>query len=101
MRYSIATEDEAVVLHLADRLTFVDSEPFKAALAALEQSGKRTYVVDLKDLEFIDSFGLGLLVLLYDHSEKQRARLILRHASGMVRERLDYTRFETIAAVED
>jgi anti-anti-sigma factor len=101
MNHSIELRDSCADLKLRGRLTFADSELFKGAVAELESAGIRTCVVDLEGLEFVDSFGLGLLILLYDIAEQRRFQLVLRHPRGMVKERLEYARFNTILRIEE
>lgn len=101
MTYDLTTAEDRLSLRLAGTLTYVDGESFKNALGEIETGAKPVCVVEMAGLSFVDSFGLGLLVVLYDLAEKLNMRLILRHAAGVVRERLNYTRFDTIVALED
>jgi anti-anti-sigma factor len=101
MKYRNSVSEGEVLLTLEETLTFVDAEIFAAALADVEAGGQRRWVVDLRGLDFIDSFGLGLLVVMFDRAEKDRVKLVLRGAKGLVRDRLDYTRFDMILTLED
>lgn len=99
--YRVSTVDGRLAIVLSGSLTYVDGENFKGVLAEIEAAAKPVCVIEMKELNFIDSFGLGLLVVLYDLAEKLKVRLVLRHAAGVVRERLDYTKFDTIVTLED
>jgi anti-anti-sigma factor len=101
MKYRITSSESETTLYFEGTLTFVDAEIFATALAELEGGGKRQWGIDLRGLDFIDSFGLGLLVVTFDRAEKRRVKLVLRGAKGVVRDRLDYTRFDTILTLED
>ena len=101
MNYDLRFSGASLTLSLIGSLTFVDGDLFKEALAEIEAASQTFCIVEMSRLSFVDSFGLGLLVVLYDLAEKRRMRLVLRHASGIVRERLNYTEFDSIMSLED
>jgi anti-sigma B factor antagonist len=63
MQIDIATNNGAAVVKPADnRLDLQVAAEFRAALLQLIESGQHRVVVDLGDVTFIDSSGLGALV---------------------------------------
>jgi anti-sigma B factor antagonist len=60
-------------------------------LTAVEQRGSRTIVLDLRDLRFIDSSGLHVLVSAYRRSEMDGHRLLLVGANPSARRLFEMT----------
>jgi anti-anti-sigma factor len=73
--------DERVVRVLGE----VDLSNARSVLRALEDLGERDLVVDLTEVDFMDSTGLGILVELESHAPR---RLDLVVASGSQVDRL-------------
>ena len=101
LTYILAKAEGSLTLSVAGSLTYVDGDKFQQVFAEIEAAAKPLCIVEMAELTFVDSFGLGLLVVLYDLAEKLSMRLVLRHAVGIVRERLNYTRFDSIVSLED
>jgi anti-anti-sigma factor len=99
--YTLANTGDALKLSLKGSLTFVDGEIFKNAIAEIQTNWKAQCIVEMGELDFVDSFGLGLFVVLYDLANDLKMHLVLRRPTGVVRERLNYTRFDTIVSIED
>lgn len=63
MEIQIAQEGRATVVRpTSERLDIEVAPAFRARLLALIEEGQREIVVDLKDVAFVDSSGLGALV---------------------------------------
>ena len=60
-------------------------------LTVVEQGGSRTIVLDLRDLRFIDSSGLHVLVCAYRRSETDGHRLLLVGANPSARRLCEMT----------
>jgi anti-anti-sigma factor len=57
-------------------------------------------VIDLAKVEFIDSAGLGMLLIARDEASKASRQLTLRGPQGQVKRMFAVTRFETLFAIE-
>jgi anti-sigma B factor antagonist len=63
MQIDVANEDGTTIVRPAtDRLDIEVAAEFRSTLLSLIDQGHRQLVVDLKDVTFIDSSGLGALV---------------------------------------
>ena len=78
MDYSIRDAGNAREAHLRGRLTFSDHQAFRAMIGDLKAGTGREWVLDLASVEFIDSAGLGLLMILRESAESGRIALKLR-----------------------
>lgn len=54
------------------------------------------YLVDLKEVTYIDSSALGMLLLLRDHSGGDGSKVVLKGASEFVSSALRMARFERL-----
>jgi len=63
MQFDVATDNGATIIRpTAERLDIEGAGEFRSMLLTLIEQGNRRLVVDLKDVTFIDSSGLGALV---------------------------------------
>jgi anti-sigma B factor antagonist len=72
---AVETVDGSVVVRLAGELDLYNAEDIRAALAQAIEGSPRRVVVDMGDVEFVDSTALG--VLIEAHSKLGRDRLAL------------------------
>ncbi len=65
------------ILSVSGRLINVDSEKFQKKLEAFCNKNQQTAVVDISEVNFIDSFGLGTLVQHHTQLQKSGGKLIV------------------------
>jgi HptB-dependent secretion and biofilm anti anti-sigma factor len=98
MRFEFDDDDARV--SISGEFTFTDHIAFKAIAIRLFKRLGKPIVIDLAKLEFIDSAGLGMLLIIRDEADKGGRRLILRGPCGQVRRMFDVTKFDTLFTVE-
>ncbi len=101
MEYEITTEGNASEVFLKGRLTFSDHEAFREIVAVFKSDGPAKCVLNLGALEFIDSAGLGLLLIVRDSAEENQVNVSLRGARGAVKKMLDIAKFGEIIPLEE
>ncbi len=88
-----------------DRLDANNSEELKAEFHRLFGSGTKDLVVDLSEVLFIDSSGLGVLVSGYKNASAQHGTLKLSNLQLQVKSMFELTRlhrvFDIFSTVED
>lgn len=89
------------VIRVAGRFTFTDYTTFRAVVGDTLANKPKKLSFDLKDLEFLDSAALGMLLLARDEAGKIDASVAIRGASGQVERVLDVARFKTLFAFEE
>lgn len=94
-----ASQDQAVIA-LAGRLTFAENGDFRHMLAGLEKNGAAQVVFDLAALDFMDSTGMGMLLVARDMVAGQGGQVALRHAHGQVGRMLDLAKFGDFFVME-
>ncbi|WP_413204907.1 STAS domain-containing protein [Rhodospirillum sp. A1_3_36] len=102
MEYAIEMQTGTVVATLRGRLTFGDQKAFRSLLTQLSESGVQVWVMDMRSMDYIDSAGLGLLLLVRQAATKGNVKTVLRLAAeGQVRKLMDAARFGQMFTIED
>jgi len=96
MRVETLTCDERFEASLSDRLTHADLGAFRDLLSQIKESKCSLVVIDLRSLHWIDSAGLGMLLLARDAAAKDNLQLVLRSPRGAVKSMLELGRFDAI-----
>jgi anti-anti-sigma factor len=99
MNFDFTEADSTAVM--SGDFTFSDHAGFLQVMNRLFDTRSTPVVIDLARVEFIDSAGLGMLLLARDAAAKSSRVLTLRGAKGQVRRMFAVTRFETLFALED
>lgn len=97
------TESSGVtVLTLSGRVTLgEESSQLRARLKDLMTTGKTRVVLDLADVSYIDSAGLGTLVAGYTSARSQGAGMKLANLTKKFDEQLHITKLVTVFEVYD
>ena len=82
-------------------LTFADHASFKPLIGSLLEGRGSSIVIDLSELDFIDSTGLGILPLIRDKANKAARKLVPRGPIGQVKRMFGVTKFETFFVVDE
>lgn len=96
MDFTLKDDAGVRVVGLAGELTFEASDSFREMIGTLDSTIISGCVLDLSALEFIDSAGLGLLVLANATAKRAGVALSMRHPQGQVREMIETAEFHTI-----
>ncbi|MGQ9366653.1 STAS domain-containing protein [Azospirillum sp. ST 5-10] len=100
MEFQARTTPEAIEARLNGRLEFADHERLRDLVALLDGPEAQRFVVDLSDLTFIDSAGLGMLLILHEEAEQRNVRLVVRDPRGDVRRSIELAKIDEILSIE-
>jgi anti-sigma B factor antagonist len=87
------------ILALKGRITVGEVTPVRDKITALIAAGQSQIVLDLQHVDYIDSTGLGNLVISYTQAKKAGGALKLVHLNKRNVELLALTRLHTIFEV--
>ena len=76
LKLETVTASEEIVIRCIGKLTYTSAEMLRSTLRPLFPESKRV-VLDLKDMTYLDSFGLGVLVGVYLSAKRQDRQLKL------------------------
>jgi anti-sigma B factor antagonist len=94
--------DGVTVLDLSGRITLGEgSVQLRDAIRDLISKGSKNILVDLGDVNYIDSSGLGELVSAYTTSKNQGANLKLLKLTKKVHDLLQLTKLYTVFDIYD
>ncbi|TKB66547.1 MAG: STAS domain-containing protein [Nitrospira sp.] len=77
---------QGIILDMAGDLTYANRAVFKAAVEKAKQAGCRHLMVNLEQVRFVDSAGLGLLVLVSQNFKLVKAQVSMLKPQSYVRE---------------
>ncbi len=88
-----------VILHLNGRLTVGESNPLREKIGEMLASNHKNIVLDLEEIDYIDSTGLGGMVICYTQVKKAGGTLKLMKLNRRNVELLALTRLHTVFEV--
>jgi HptB-dependent secretion and biofilm anti anti-sigma factor len=101
MDYGIDLKDQEAVVIMRGRLTFNDHAKLRALIREMLQNQVRRQAIDLSSLEFIDSAGIGMLLIAREEMANADKRLTLRRAQGQVKRVLTVAQLGKIVPIEE
>lgn len=99
MEYRCDLRAGQLTFWLKGRLTFRDAELFQELMGEMGAQGVSVVRLDMTELEYVDSFGIGLIVLARDTAEQVGARLELANARGAVDQVMRQIAFDVISTI--
>jgi anti-anti-sigma factor len=101
MRCQVMAGEGRITIQVSGQLIFSDTAAFADILQQLRSGTPKSCVVDLSELERIDSSGLRMLLLVHDVCRESEAELQFYRVKGQVRDMLLHSRFDTIVPLVD
>ena len=92
-------DDSIVTIELMGRLTADTLEPFQLTVAARLREGGFGFIIDLQNVDYIDSEGLGSLIQAYTSCKKRGAPIVFVHVFGRNLQLLKTTKLLTVFEV--
>ena len=87
MRISERSTDDVTVLDLLTPLTGDNSRQlFQPQIEALLQEGKRNFVLNLREMNWLNSSGVGSLVAIHRRVAEHNGRIVLAEPNARVKE---------------
>jgi anti-anti-sigma factor len=90
-----------VVLDLVGDLTYANRELFKSAVEAVRQKGCRHLILNMAEVRFVDSSGLGLLALVAQNCKISHGRLSMLKPQSYVRDIMTLANIPKLIPVYD
>lgn len=100
MEVNILNEGGAKVVVIDGRLDTVTAPELERAIAPLLAEKKQTVIFECKDMEYVSSSGLRVVLSSYKSVVSNGGRFVLRNLSKDVRSVFDLTGFSRILTIE-
>src|SRR3954466_7576049 len=101
MDYRIELDDVEARIHLSGRLTFNDHGKVRTMIQEIMQSRAVRVILAIGGLEFVDSSGLGMILVAREEAVQGKKKLILRGAQGQVKRVLTVAQLGKVIDIED
>jgi anti-sigma B factor antagonist len=88
---SVVPAPDGAVVHAGGELDMSTTDQLSDVINGLLREGHRRIVLDLTNLTFCDSLGLGTLIVLTRAARKQQTSLVLRNPGPFLTRMLDVT----------
>lgn len=93
------SETETFTIKISEHFNFSVTTPFRNAMQQISTNMK-TVVVDLQNVDYLDSSGLGMLLLLNDRVRANKQNFYLFGAKGEVKTSLDIAKFGLLITIK-
>lgn len=101
-KVSVRQAGSVSILDLAGRVALGEgADEVRDAIKKLVQGGTKSILVNLQEVSYLDSFGLGELVGAYTNLRSAGGRMKLMHAKGIVKQLLQITNITAVFANYD
>ena len=95
-----STVGETHTANFSGRFTFSDNVVFRELLGVFSKPEVKTLVIEMSGVEFIDSAGLGMLLVAKDEADKRGKALVIKGPQGHVKKLFEASRFYNILRIE-
>lgn len=95
----LSTDGKQLVIAVDERFDFSLHQQFRDAYSSVTTQDL-TYILDLKQTEYMDSSALGMILLLKDHVQLYAGQLIISKPSDTVRKILEIAQFQRLMTIE-
>lgn len=96
MLFKIITTGKIVKVDFNGRLTYSDYSIFRQIADIIGEIPEQECIFNLAELEFIDSAGLGMLLLARDKIQDCKGNITLLNPKGQVKKMIDLGRFDAL-----
>ena len=101
MDYAIDIREQEALVRMTGRLTFNDHAKLRALIREMLQNSVKRQILDLANLEFVDSAGIGMLLIAREELSNLDKQFILRKAGGQVKRVLTVAQHGKLSTIEE
>ncbi|MFC4779552.1 STAS domain-containing protein [Paenibacillus sp. GCM10023252] len=87
----VQQSEAAHILHIAGELDLAAAQEFRAALDSVVHDTSKTLILDVQELRYIDSTGIGIIVSVIKIRDEINAPLAVRNIPTGIRRLFDMT----------
>lgn len=96
MDFTVTTQNKEKHFALSGQFTFADNVKFRQITEALKEGGINAVVMDFSSVTFIDSAGLGMLLLFRDECQHHKIPVSIHTATGQVEKIFAISKFDQL-----
>ena len=99
MEFAAEAHNNAKRVMLSGQFTFADNQKFRQVMELVGE-GVKSIELNFSGVDFIDSAGLGMLLLFRDECRKRHVDIALSSARGQVEMIFKLSRFEQLFSIQ-
>lgn len=100
MQITLRTDEKRAIVRLAGRFEFNAHREFRDAVdSVLQKQDIDSVLIDLAEVQYLDSSALGMLLMLRDRASAAQKGLSLANPRGMVKQALEIARFDKLFSI--
>ena len=96
----ITVEENQVLVKLSGSLYVEEAAQLRESLIGFIEKGHKNFVVDLGDVDYIDSSGLGTLVAIQKRALEHGGGVVIRGLQGLVKDLFELTRLTKVFEIQ-
>ncbi len=100
MIQEITVTDNHVVVNLSGSIYVEEASQIRESLIGYIEKGHKTFVVDLGNVDYIDSSGLGTLVAIQKRALQNGGSVIIKNLKGLVKDLFELTRLTKVFEIQ-
>lgn len=98
---SIVVQNESITIRLSGTFNFLDQVSFRKSYEDRLNGNSKKYILDFRQVTFIDSSSLGMILLLKDYvSDKEKNKITLVNASPEVLQIFKVANFQQLFHIQ-
>lgn len=98
MQYTSHDTPAAFEVRMSGRFVFSDNAGFQSIIEEMNAHRGKPVILDMSGVEFIDSAGLGMLLIAHEAASETNTPISLRGAHGQVGQMIEVSQFGTLFA---
>ena len=95
----VSSDGNEITIHVSGRFDFSAHHDFQRSYTEVPK-GEKKFIVDLKEVDYMDSSAMGMLLQLREHSNKGAGGVVLANGSDSIREILRIANFDKLFTLE-
>ena len=100
MIQEITVADNHVVVNVCGSIYVEEAAQIRESLIGYIEKGHKTFVVDLGNVDYIDSSGLGTLVAIQKRALQNGGSVIIKNLKGLVKDLFELTRLTKVFEIQ-
>lgn len=100
MIQEVTVLNDQVLVTLSGSIYVEEAAAIRENLISYIDRGNKTFVIDLSDVDYIDSSGLGVLVAIQKRALQNGGSVIIRGLKGLVKDLFELTRLTKVFEIQ-
>lgn len=101
MTIKLKKNDNIYVIELDGELDLYNAYKVKTLYAKMAEKGINSIILDLENLDYLDSSGLGSMIYIFSDLKKHDGKMSLCHLNGAPKNLIQMTRLDKLFLIAD